>query len=68
VGAHSGTLYKIMDALGLDTSDPEVFPRRPNGKVDGFDNLWVVSIDETGAGQLVEHIVLQLELVEQTGD
>lgn len=65
VGGHSPTLYPIMEAFGIDTSDPDDFPRRPNGKVDGFNNLWIVSIDGNGEGELVEHLVLDFELVEQ---
>lgn len=68
VGAHSPTIYPIMESFGIDTSDPVDFPRRPNGKVKGFNNLWIVSIDGNGVGQLVEHVVLALELVEQTAE
>ncbi len=68
VGAHSPTIYPIMEAFGIDTSDPVDFPRRPNGKVKGFNNLWIVSIDDDGEGRLEEHIVLDFELVEQDED
>ena len=65
VGAHSGTIYKIMDAIGIDTSDPVDFPRRPNGKVQGFNNLWIVSIKDGGEAELEEHLVLDFELAVQ---
>jgi len=65
VGAHSGTIYKIMDAIGIDTSDPVDFPRRPNGKVQGFNNLWIVSMKDGGEAELEEHLVLDFELAVQ---
>ena len=63
VGAHSGTLYPIMEAFGIDTGDPVDFPRKPNGKVRGFNNLWIVSIDKRGRGRLKGHLLLDLKLV-----
>lgn len=63
VGAHSGTLYPIMEAFGIDTTDPVNFPRNPNSKVRGFNNLWIVSLDERGLGRLKKHLLLDLRLV-----
>lgn len=68
VGAHSGTLYKIMDALGIDTSDEMIFPRNPDGKVKGYNNLWIVSLDAGGSAVLVEHLVIDFELAVQVAD
>ena len=59
------TATPILEALGDDTSDPGDFPKRPNGKVDGFNNLWIVSIDRDGKARLKEHVVLDFALVEQ---
>ena len=63
IGQHSGTIYKIMDALGIDTSDEEDFPRNPeNGKVAGYNNLWKITIKESGEARLKKHEVLDLTL------
>ncbi len=64
VAAHSPTIYPIMESFGIDTSDPDTFPRSPRGRVSGFNNVWIVSVDSNGVGELVEHIVLDVDLVE----
>ena len=65
VCAHSPTLYPMMDSLGIDTSNPDDFPRRPNGKVKGNNNLWIVAIDGDGNGVLLDHKVVDFVLAEQ---
>jgi broad specificity phosphatase PhoE len=62
VCGHSGTLYKIMKALGIDTSDPVDFPVRPNGKVSGFNNLWIVGVNQAGEAYLKQHLLLDIAL------
>mgnify|MGYP003868892561 CR=1 FL=1 len=62
VAGHSGTLYDIMgdgnddcDGLGLLTdSDPssEEFPKKSNGKVRDFGDLWRVSLRPNGEARL----------------
>lgn len=65
VCAHSPTIYPMMEALGIDTSDPGDFPRRPNGKVKGNNNVWIVAIDVDGNGVLLDHKVVDFVLEEQ---
>ena len=61
VGQHSGTIYLIMKKLGIDTRDPDVFPRDSKGKVAGYNNLWKVKFMPSGEIK-VNHIVLDLIL------
>lgn len=62
VGAHSGTIYKIMDNLGIDTSDPVDFPRAADGKVSGFNNLWKITRNEQGIYNFKTHLVVDFTL------
>lgn len=62
VAAHSPTLYPILQAFGLDTSDPVDFPKDETGRVSGFNNLWIVDVDERGQGKLQNHLTLDLDL------
>jgi len=65
IANHAETLYEIMrSAVGLDTSDPVDFPKQPGtaDRVGGFNNLWIVEVDSTGTGHLVQHITLDLQL------
>ena len=65
IANHAETLYEIMrEAVGLDTSDPVDCPKQPGttDRVGGFDNLWIVEVDRTGQGHLVQHIALDLQL------
>ncbi len=62
VGAHSGTTYRIMDALGIDTSDSDDFPRSSSGKVSGFNNLWKITMNPDGTAKFKQYIVLDLFL------
>ena len=74
IGAHSGTIYKIMDLLDgeyddymgdIDLLDNETFPRKEPGesdsKVKGYNNLWKVTIQSSGRFK-VKHEVLDLTL------
>ena len=61
IGQHSGTIYLIMEDLGIDTSDENDFPRDGNGKVDGYNNLWKVTFTPTEEIK-VDHMVLDLTL------
>jgi len=63
VCGHSPTLYPIMQLLGIDTSDPVDFPIRPNGKVDGFNNLWIIGMNEAGEAHLKEHLLLDFAIL-----
>ena len=67
--SHSPVLYPVMQAFGIDTSDPAKFPKDSRGRVRGFDNVWVVELKlvETGGaltyqGRLLEHLLLDFEL------
>jgi hypothetical protein len=66
VAAHSPTLYPILQAFGVDTSDPVNFPRDASGRVTGFGNVWIVEVDESGQGKLKKHLVLELELARRS--
>jgi hypothetical protein len=63
--SHSPALYPIMQAYGIDTSDPVQFPKDAADakKVGGFTNLWAVElrlVNVGGAwayqGRLLEHL------------
>jgi len=45
VAGHSGTIYDIMEGLGLDTSNEIRFPRDAKGKVRDFGDIWKVVIN-----------------------
>jgi len=60
VANHSNNLYPMMQALGIDTSDPVKFPKDPSGFVVGYNNLWIVKIDASGVGELDDHVLLDL--------
>jgi phosphohistidine phosphatase SixA len=62
VAAHSPTLYPILQAFGVDTSDPVDFPIDARGRVSGFNNVWIVDVDESGQGELKKHWFLDFEL------
>jgi phosphohistidine phosphatase SixA len=69
VCSHSTVLYPIMQAFGIDTSDPVKFPKSANGRVSGFNNLWTVELKPvavngaaTYQGRLLSHVVLDLDL------
>lgn len=49
VAGHSGTLYDIMDLLGINTDDSSDFPRKSGGKVRDFGDLWKVVIKNNTA-------------------
>ena len=69
--SHSPALYPIMQAFGVDTSDPVQFPKDPKDpkKVAGFNNLWVVELKPVEVrgmwayqGRLLEHVLLDFQL------
>jgi len=67
--SHSPALYPIMQAFGIDTSDPVNFPKDSRGRVSGFNNLWVVELKpvvDSGVlryqGRLMTHILLDFGL------
>ena len=67
--SHSPVVYPIMQAFGVDTTDPVKFPKDSRGRVTGFNNLWVVElqmVEVAGAlkyqGRLLEHMLLDFEL------
>ena len=69
--SHSPALYPIMQAFGVDTSDPVQFPKDPTDptKVGGFNNLWVVELKPVEVrgmwayqGRLLEHVLLDFQL------
>ena len=58
-----------MQAAGIDTSDPDNFPKDSRGRVKGFNNLWVVELKPVpvaGAfvyqGRLLQHSLLDFRL------
>jgi len=65
IANHSDTMYEIMRvALGLDTSDPIDFPKQlgTTDRIDGFNNLWIVEVDGSGHGRLIQHVAFDLQL------
>jgi broad specificity phosphatase PhoE len=64
VAGHSASLYPIMQSLGIDTSDPVRFPKNAVGRVNGYNNLWIVEVDANNAGTLVAHVRMNFALTE----
>lgn len=65
IANHSETLYSVIsEATGIDTSDPVDFPKQPGttNRVNGFNNLWIVEVDSSGAGRLLRHLTLDFKL------
>lgn len=69
VCSHSPVIYPLMQAFGIDTSDPIKFPKDSRSRVAGFNNLWVVELKPvtTGAvtkyqGRLLSYIQLDFDL------
>lgn len=71
VCSHSPVIYPIMQAFGIDTTDPVRFPKDSRGRVSGFNNLWAVELKPTTAGttgdlgykgRLLSHVRLDIEL------
>jgi broad specificity phosphatase PhoE len=68
VANHSDTLYAIItEATGVDTSDPDLFPKEAGSttRVRNFNDLWIIEIGPTGAGTLIKHIVFDIALKRQ---
>lgn len=61
VGAHSTTVYQLLNSFGINTSNPVDFPGSAT-KVVGFNNLWKIEIDSSGNGKLKKHYVLDFQL------
>ena len=63
VAGHSGTIYKIIEGLGVDTSSEEAFPRDvrkgKEGKVPTFGDVWKLMIDENGKATFESRVNLQ---------
>jgi hypothetical protein len=58
-----------MQAFGIDTTDPVKFPKDARGRVNGFNNLWVVELKPlvvggtlTYQGRLLSHVQLDFDL------
>jgi hypothetical protein len=69
VCSHSPVLYPLMQAFGIDTSDPIKFPKDSRGRVSGFNNLWVVELKPATVGsasayqgRLLSYIQLDFDL------
>lgn len=69
VCSHSPVIYPLMQAFGIDTSDPVKFPKDSRGRVVGFNNLWVVELKPvttagvtTYQGRLLSYIQLDFDL------
>jgi hypothetical protein len=65
VAGHSASLYAIMQALGIDTSNASRFPKNAIGRVNGYNSLWVVSLDANNTGTLIKHVRLDFALAER---
>lgn len=64
VAGHSASLYPIMQSLGIDTSNSARFPKSSNGRVSGYNNLWVVQLDANHRGTLISHLRMNFGLNE----
>lgn len=69
VCSHSPVLYPLMQAYGIDTSDPARFPKDSRGRVSGFNNLWVVQLKRvnvggtlTYQGRVLTHVLLDIDV------
>lgn len=74
VCSHSPSLYPIMRAFGIDTSDPVKFPKTgisntTSERVKGFNNLWAVELKPVPVGEtwqyqgrLLDHVLLDFQL------
>jgi len=62
VAGHSASIYPIMESLGIDTSDPSRFPKNAIGRVNGYNNLWMVELDANNLGRLLMHLRLNFTL------
>ena len=69
VCSHSPVLYPVMQAFGVDTSDPVKFPKDSRGRVSGFNNLWMVELKPvwvggalTYQGRLLTHVLLDFDV------
>ena len=62
VGAHSGTIYRILEDFGVDTSDPVDFPRSSNGQVEGYTGLWKIIIKSNGTVVYKKHLSVEFFL------
>jgi broad specificity phosphatase PhoE len=68
VANHSETLYAVIEeATGVDTSDPDLFPKETGSlsRVRNFNDLWLIELDGTGMGRLIQHVVFDLTLERQ---
>ena len=64
VAGHSASLYPIMQSLGIDTSDPLRFPKNAVGRVNGYNNLWIVEVDASHMATSLTHIRMNFALTE----
>jgi phosphohistidine phosphatase SixA len=70
VCSHSPVIYPLMQAFGIDTSDPAKFPKDSRGRVSGFNNLWVVELTPATAaggattyrGRLLSYVQIDFDL------
>ena len=64
VAGHSASIYPIMRSLGIDTSDPLKFPKNAAGRVNTYNNLWIVEVDANNTATLAAHIRVNFALME----
>lgn len=64
VAGHSASVYPIMRSLGIDTSDPLRFPKNAAGRVNTYNNLWIVEVDANNMGTLAAHVRINFALTE----
>ena len=68
IANHSETLYAVIEgATGVDTSDPDLFPKETGSttRVRNFNDLWIIELDGIGVGRLIKHVVFDLALERQ---
>jgi hypothetical protein len=64
VAGHSAGLYPIMQGLGMVTTNRIQFPQNSAGRVNAYNNLWIVEVDANNRGTLAEHVLMDFALTE----
>jgi broad specificity phosphatase PhoE len=64
VAGHSASLYPIMHSFGIVTTNKVRFPQNSGGRVNTYNNLWVVEVDAGNAATQVTHLRMDFALTE----
>jgi len=64
VAGHSASLYPIMQSFGIITTNKVRFPQNSAGRVNTYNNLWVVEVDAQNLATQVTHLRMNFALTE----